>query len=92
MAVLAYLVRKMEMDSPKVTVNEITKKAPEFLKKTQRNQRIQNQLEGLKEIGFVKDEKLEMGTIWEITKIGYEWYKSYADGIRLGLYRTTQSR
>ena len=77
-AVLSYLVRKKEEGKPRATTREISRKPPEFIESTQRQQRIKEMLEGFEEQGFVKSETFDMGTVWEITDEGYEWYKNVA--------------
>ena len=59
-AILSYLVRIREDQKPKVTTRELSRKPPEFVSSTQRQQ------------------TFAMGTVWEITDKGYDWYKTIA--------------
>jgi hypothetical protein len=79
-AILSYLVRVREEGKSRVTTREISRKPPEFIENTQRQQRIKEMLEGFEEQGFVSSETFSMGTVWEITDKGYEWYKTIAKG------------
>ena len=83
LAILAYLVKGKEDKRPKVTANEICNKAPEFQHNMQRNQRIQEQLEVLLIKCFVQKEELNNATYWEVTDIGYKFYKDFGGGLRL---------
>ena len=77
-AVLSYLVRIKEEGRTRATTREISRKPPEFIESTQRQQRIREMLEGFEEQGFVKSETFDMGTVWMITDDGYGWYKNVA--------------
>ncbi len=77
-AILSYLVRVREEQWPKATTREISRKPPEFISSTQRQQRIKEMLESFEQQGFVSSETYPMGTVWEITDKGYEWYKTIA--------------
>ena len=77
-AVLSYLVKSKEEGRPRATTREISRKPPEFIENTQRQQRIKEMLEGFEEQGFVKSETFDMGTVWEVTDEGYGWYKTIA--------------
>ncbi len=77
-AVLSYLVRLREEQKPKATTRELSRKPPEFISSTQRQQRIREMLESFEQQGFVKCETYAMGTVWEITDKGYDWYKTIA--------------
>lgn len=79
-AILSYLVRIREEGKPKVTTREISRKPPEFISSTQRQQRIKEMLESFQQQDFVRSETYAMGTVWEITDNGYEWYKTIAKG------------
>jgi hypothetical protein len=77
-AILSYLVRNREEMKPKATTRELSRKPPEFVSSTQRQQRIKEMLESFEQQGFVSSETYAMGTVWEITDKGYEWYKTIA--------------
>jgi hypothetical protein len=77
-AILSYLVRNREDQRPKSTTRELSRKPPEFVSSTQRQQRIKEMLESFEQQGFVSSETYAMGTVWEITDKGYEWYKTIA--------------
>jgi CTP-dependent riboflavin kinase len=77
-AILSYLVRNREDNKPKVTTRELSRKPPEFVSSTQRQQRIKEMLESFEQQGFVNSETYSMGTVWEITDKGYDWYKTIA--------------
>ena len=77
-AVLSYLVHNREDNRPKATTRELSRKPPEFVSSTQRQQRIKEMLESFEQQGFVSSETYAMGTVWEITDKGYEWYKTIA--------------
>ena len=77
-AVLSYLVRNREDNKPKATTRELSRKPPEFISSTQRQQRIKEMLESFEQQDFVSSETYSMGTVWEITDKGYEWYKTIA--------------
>ncbi|MGA1820409.1 MAG: hypothetical protein ACMUHU_05300 [Thermoplasmatota archaeon] len=77
-AILSYLVRNREEGKPKATTREISRKPPEFVSSTQRQQRIKEMLESFESQGFVVSETYAMGTVWEITDKGYDWYKTVA--------------
>jgi hypothetical protein len=77
-AILSYLVRNREDNRPKATTRELSRKPPEFISSTQRQQRIKEMLDSFEQQGFVKSETYSMGTVWEITDKGYDWYKTIA--------------
>ena len=86
MAILAYLVRKKESEEGLSTANEISNKAPEFIKHGQKHSRVMKQLKFLEIRGFVRGEKAEVGIMWEITESGKEHYKKMSDLMRSMFY------
>jgi hypothetical protein len=77
-AILSYLVKVKEEGRSRATTREISRKPVEFIKSTQRQQRIREMLTSFEKQGFVSSESFEMGTVWEVTDMGYGWYKSVA--------------
>jgi len=86
MAILAYMVIQKEGEGRRVTAHEISKKAPEFINKTQKPTRIMDHLVQLRQIGFVESEDCAMGTLWNITDKGYDFFKGISESFRLMFY------
>ncbi|MBA3046556.1 MAG: hypothetical protein KKH41_08590 [Candidatus Thermoplasmatota archaeon] len=86
MAILAYLVRKQEEHGKRPTANEITKKAPEFIQHAQRTPRINIILKKLEKMDYIRSEKFDMGTVWEVTDRGRDYYRTVAGLLRPVLY------
>lgn len=86
MAILAYLVVQKEEGGRRVTAHEISKKAPEFINKTQRPTRIMAQLLALHQMKFAEKEECAMGILWTITDAGYEFFKKNSEFINMFFY------
>jgi len=80
-AILNFLVRLKEdpEEDDMVSAHRITKKAPEFIESTQRQQRIEGILITFEERNqFVNKMKVKNATYWSITDAGYKWFKNIA--------------
>jgi len=92
--ILDYLVRRHEQRSPGLssgcTAYHITHKAP--IKTSQRQQRVEVILELLEKQKYVRADRFETATMYEITPEGLTWYKNVAKSFLAVFYGGTSDQ